>query len=345
MGSSRTNRALLAVAVVGALGGGAAAPASAQSSAQDSAQAESEFRLGKDRMKAGRIAEACGHFEASQRLESNVVTLMSLADCREKNQELASAWGAWVTVESKTRRDRAAAAYHDIAVKRAAELEPRLSYLTINVPDESRVHGLEIRRNGQLVDRAVWNRSVPVDGGAHRIDGKAPGHEGWSTQVTIGPERDRRSVEVPKFKELDKLVDGTGTTIHQTVIVEEPSILTGRRKLALGVAGAGLASVAAGAVLGYQAQGLRDRAERRCPVIGCSPADAEAANSLNDRAQTRALTANIAFGVGAAAVATGAVLWFLGAPAVAEEFPDDDSLSLTPLLSPGGFGLVATGRF
>jgi hypothetical protein len=312
--------------------------------AQNTAAAESEFRNGKDKMRAGKIAEACEHFQSSQRLEPNLSTLMSLADCREKNGQYASAWGAWIQVKTETRGDAAAAKQHEIAIARAKALEGRLSYLTINVPDDSRVAGLEIRRNDELVDPAVWNRAIPVDGGDHRIEGKAPGHESWSTTVTVQPEQDRGSVEVPKFKELEKVIETPEgpTTIHETVVIDEPSPMTPRRWVAVGVAGGGLIAIAAGSVLGFQAQTLRDDAETRCPPDACSPGDADEANRLNDRAQTRELFANIGFGIGAAAVIAGGVLWFLGAP---EEPDRTGEVSVTPALGPGVVGAAATVRF
>jgi hypothetical protein len=283
--------------------------------AQTSPAAESEFKAGKEKMRTGKIAEACDHFDASQKLESNLATLASLADCREKNGQLASAWGAWVGVRSQTRDDRKQATLHRTASQRADALEPRLSYLTINVPDESRVEGLVIRRDGEEIALAVWNRAVPIDGGTHTIEGKAPGHEPWSTTIEVEAEQDHKAVEVPKFKALPKLIEPKAPTeIHNTYVIEEPSPWTTRRKVAIGVAGGGAVVIVVGAVLGFQAQTLRDDAENACPPDACGPTDAERANDLNDRSQKRALFANVAFGAGGAALIGGAVLWYLGAP-------------------------------
>jgi len=65
-------------------------PARAQS-----AEAEVLFREGKRLMKEGKLAEACDKLEASDRLESSIGTLLNLADCREKNKQLVSAWLAF----------------------------------------------------------------------------------------------------------------------------------------------------------------------------------------------------------------------------------------------------------
>ena len=64
-------------------------------------------------------------------------------------------------------------------------IEPRLSYLTISVPDDSRIDGLVVNRNGAPVDPVLWNRAVPVDGGSYSIGGLAPGHEQWTTVIAV----------------------------------------------------------------------------------------------------------------------------------------------------------------
>ena len=56
--------------------------------AQSAAQAEALFRQGKEQMAAGKYAEACAAFEASQKAEAATSTLLNLANCREKNGEL-----------------------------------------------------------------------------------------------------------------------------------------------------------------------------------------------------------------------------------------------------------------
>jgi hypothetical protein len=170
--------------------------------AQVRPQAEKLFRDGKEFMKRGQIAEACAAFEASEKANHSLATVLSLADCREKNRQHASAWALFLQADSETRTDESKVALNNTARTRAAALEPRLSYLTINVPDESRISGLIVSRDGVEIEHAEWNSAIPIDGGPHEVSGKAPGRESWSTKVVLAPERDRQSVEVPKFKEL-----------------------------------------------------------------------------------------------------------------------------------------------
>jgi len=323
---------------------GAPSPAAAQS-----AEAEKLFRDGKVLMKQGDIANACEAFDASQRLESDAATLLNLADCREKNGQLASAWGHFVKAESLTRHDPAKVVQNSTAHARAVALEPRLSYLTISVPDESRVDGLTVSRNGTVVDPGVWNRAVPIDGGEYEIEAKAPGHEPWTTKLTVRMEGDRESIEVPKFKELPKLMDvaavdgGADRRGVSTVVVREtlpPDALTTRRKVAIGIAAGGLAAVIGGGVLGVRASGLQDDADQACPPEHCTPADAVRAEDLNRSARTNAMLANVAFALGGTAILGAGALWYFGAP------PETESgFAIVPHASPTYAGLDAIVRF
>ena len=289
-----------------------AAPARAQNAA-----AEALFSDGERLLKEGKIAQACEAFEGSNRLEPRAGTLINLGLCREQNKQFASAWSAFKDALTRVKDPKKKA----LATARVAEIEPKLSYLTISVPDESRVEGLVVTRNGKPVDPALWNRAVPVDGGSYRIGGSAPGHEEWSTSVELPVELGKIAVDVPRFKELKKLVEPSPPPPPTVVTVPPPaenrgshSMFTGKRKLALGVAGAGVVAVGAAIVLGMQANGYQDDAYALCPSPAMPCARADEANDLMDKGRSRALGANIAYGVGGAAVIGAAVLWFIGAP-------------------------------
>jgi hypothetical protein len=299
----------------------------ATAQAQSTGEAEKLFRDGKALMKQGKTDEACDAFEASQRMESNISTVLSLADCREKNGQLASAWGWFLKAESMTRGDPGRAALNATARRRSAALEPRLSYLIINVPDESRIDGLVVSRNGIVVDPGTWNRALPIDGGAYEIEGKAPAHEKWSAKVTVKDEADRQSVDVPRFKELPRLLGPAQPPTPESpvpVARDDGFQLTTERKIAIGVGGASLVALGTGIVLGVSARNLDQEAVDLCPAMSCTDADASRANARRDRANSRALGANVAFGVSAAAAIGAGVLWYLGRDDLAEAAPADE---------------------
>src|SRR5262249_31709039 len=72
-------------------------------------EAETLFREAKRLMKKGQIAEACDKFEASERLDSNSTTALNVADCREKNGQLATAWAAFVKAAATAKHVKDAA--------------------------------------------------------------------------------------------------------------------------------------------------------------------------------------------------------------------------------------------
>lgn len=310
------------------------------------AAAEALFADGERLMKEGKLDEACEAFAASNRIEARAGTLINLGLCREQNGQLASAWSAYKDALTRAKDPKK----QQIASERIAAIEPRLSYLTISVPDESRVDGLALTRNGAPVDTALWNRAIPVDGGTYVIAGHAPGHEEWSTTVEVPKELGKISVEVPRFKDLKQLIVPAPKTEREAVshtelepADEEPpaaGILTSRRKIAIGVAGLGLAAFGAGVMFGLQAKGFEGDAYALCPDPATPCADGDRANELIEKGQQRALLANVSYGVAAASLIGAGALWFLGAPTKPEA-----AVAVTPRASVGTAGIAVTVRF
>ena len=101
-----------------------ARPAHAQTSEANAAAAESLFQEARRLAEAKRLGEACPKFLASHKLAPGVGTLLNLADCYEKNGQIASAWArfheAIALAQRVNRADR-----EKIARDRAEKLEPR----------------------------------------------------------------------------------------------------------------------------------------------------------------------------------------------------------------------------
>jgi hypothetical protein len=178
---------------------GLAGAANAQSA---SAQAETMFREGRTLLASGKVAEACAAFESSQQLEPATSTLINVAACRERNGQLATAWGLFVDVARATRDavNASVRTLHQVALDRAARLEPRLSRLTIAVPTGNHPDGLEILRDADRIEPAMWDRALPVDGGSYRITARAPGAAPWTTTIAISAERDSKTIEIPHLE-------------------------------------------------------------------------------------------------------------------------------------------------
>jgi hypothetical protein len=274
----------------------------------DSADAEALFDQGNRLMAEASFAAACEAFEASTRAEPRAGTLIRLGDCREANHQLASAWAAYRDALARAVDPRK----RDIATAKLAQLEPRLSRLTIEVPDDARLAGLAISRGGAPVEPELWNRPIPVDGGELVIAARAPGYAAWRTPVTLPEAGGAATITVPRLVEgpLREPVALPPPVPPVSVIKDEPSEpapprWTPVRKAALGVGGAGIASLAVSAVFAAQARSHAD----------------------------------LWLGLGAGATATSVVLWFVGAPR------DDTAIAVAPAVSATGTGLAVAGRF
>jgi len=192
------------------------------------AQAEVLFHQGRELLVAGKVAEACNAFEASENLEPAVTTLLNLAGCREKLGQFATAWGLFLDAARRTRMasDAATQQLHDIAQARAQKLEPRVSKLTIHVPQQSQLDGLQIARGPDQVIAGLWNRSLPIDGGTYTLTARAPGAKPWSTQVTVAAESDAKIVEIPDLRSLlhgpDKRPEPLPSSVVATAVNRAP---------------------------------------------------------------------------------------------------------------------------
>lgn len=157
-------------------------------------------------MTKGKIAEACALFQESQRLDPTISTLMNEANCREKNGQIATAWGLFLEAERQTGNASNVndAKLHKVAGERARKLESRVSKLAINVASEHRITGLEIVRGTTVLGEPSWNRALPVDGGTYKIVVRAPGMSTWSADVTIAAEGDTKTIDVPNLRDAAK---------------------------------------------------------------------------------------------------------------------------------------------
>lgn len=311
--------------------------------AQSSAQAEQLFKQGKALMKDKKFAEACAAFEASQKLEAAVTTEMNLADCREQNGEIATAYGIWIDVVRLTRVDPKQKALTKTAKDRSTKLEKDLSYLIINVPDDSKVDGLSITLNGVEVDPLTWNSSLPEDGGDYTVEGKAPAHEPWSTKVHIAPRGDKQSVDVPKFKTLpppdlghpDEPLPPDGDhheVLPPPVVHDTPSGMSGKRKLSLGLGVVGVAGIVVGVIFELGAEKTNDDAAHE--------PDNVKQQQLFDHANNQRAIAIGAGVIGVVSAGASVYLWIKGG---AHEHAA--AHALVPTVGGGQVGMAWVGRF
>ncbi|HUQ05520.1 MAG TPA: hypothetical protein VM261_23620 [Kofleriaceae bacterium] len=336
--ASRGSVRTLAVTIVAALLV-AALPAAAQPDdvAQKKAAAEAAFRRGKELIGTDAPA-ACEAFKQSMQLDAQFGTQYNLALCYDKIGRLASAWGELTELAAK---DTNAARRAD-SEKRAKALEPRLVRLLIVI--KARVPGLKVMRDDSDVT-AFMGVATPVDPGMSKLTATAPGYKPWSLDVTLAGEGTTITVDVPPLEKAPEPPPpppgGGGNDVFREPPppAVDPDPGKGRRRLGLIMGAVGVAGVGAGVVFGMSAQSAFDDAKTECAGdVGDCRGDASAAQDDIDTANSKALISNIGFGVGAAALVGGVVL-YLTAPEAAAD------LSMTPSIGDGSAGVVVRGRF
>jgi len=322
----------VSIAVAGAFSATAA-------QANDPVTATMLFNEGRRLAAAHRYPDACPKFEESQRLDPGIGTQFNLADCYEHTQRTASAWALFLDVASSA-GGMGQEARELVARKRAAALEPKLSKLTVIAPKN--VPGLEVRRNGEPLAGVLWNKPVPVDAGSYTIEASAPGKKKWSTLATVGPDGAAVTATVPALEASDVPLPGpvgaTGEAERSSLQAEpsgEPTHLARDESIAaLAVGGAGVVSVVIGAVFGLKSISKHSDYEALCAENVCSTAAAP----IHDEAVAAGDVSTVAFLVGGAMVAGGAVLWV-----VAQKQAPSSALRVLPVVGASNAGVIVAG--
>lgn len=295
----------------------------ARAQSSNAAIAETAFTRGKELMAEGKPAEACPKFEESHRLDPSVGALLNMGRCYEQLGRTASAWvrykEAATLARSLGQTDRETAA-RDFA----KALDPKLSRVRIEAT--KRLEGMKITRNGEEVGLALLGDPLPVDPGMTEIKVTAPGFTPWSTQIEIGKEADLKTVLIPELK--PEAAGGGGG-----------SGSNGMRTAAFVTMGVGVAGLALGGVFGGLAVGEKNAADPLCPEKACN---AEGFAHI-ETAKSRALISSVGIGVGAAAVGTGVVLFFLARSSSPKTTPE--KALFVPTVGPQSAGAMILGRF
>src|SRR5689334_8315487 len=80
----------------------------------------------------------------------------------------------------------------------ASALEPKLSYLTVNVSNP--VPGMVIRRGGSELDASTLGSRLPVDPGEQVLTVSAPGHKPLELKLKIGAAGDAQTLVIPALE-------------------------------------------------------------------------------------------------------------------------------------------------
>jgi hypothetical protein len=321
----------------------------------DRAAAEALFDSARKLTSQEKYAEACPKFEESNRLDPAVGTRLYLADCYERVGRVAS---AWVTFREAAVAARAAgqADREKKALALASALEARLSRIALQVPKESDVPGLVIKRDGTALGRPLWDVPTPVDPGPHTIEASAPGRKTWTSTVDIKEPGQTRTVAIPALPPEAAPATSARPAASAsspppasaapppppppstTASVSSDSLLAGRTP-ALIAGGIGAVGLIAGTVFAVRASSKWNSAKDGCPDNRCTNRDSyDEARS----ARTSGTVATVLLGVGLVGVGAGAVLWFTSSPSGSSP---STGRYIAPTFMAGGGGLTAGGSW
>ncbi len=187
----------------------ALAPARAEPTPEMRAGAAALFEDARRLMSAGKHAEACPKLEESQRIDPGMGTLFNLAACYEAVGRTASAWVGYRDVAAQA----AAAGQPDrekAARAKALAIEPKLIRLKITASPQTTAQGVEIRRDGVVVNAALEGTALPLDPGPHTLSASAPGKETWEQTVHLDQPGATVNVEVPPLADKPAGAPGVG---------------------------------------------------------------------------------------------------------------------------------------
>jgi len=203
-------------------------PELALASDESEGQAQRLFDEGRTLLTAGRTAEACERFAASEKLSRAGGTIINLAECWLKLGRTASAYGRFREAAALAR----AAGKTEIeamANNRADSIAKDLPMLTIALEGDG-----AITRDGEPVPREAWNTAVPLDPGEHAIVATREGFATWKWRGTIHPAEHLRiapsfvPMEIaPKKSSSAPLVIGLSTAGAGVVLLAVTGVLAG----------------------------------------------------------------------------------------------------------------------
>jgi hypothetical protein len=273
----------------------------------DKAAAEVAFAEAKRLIAAGKVAEACPKFELSHNQDPQLGTLLNLADCHEQVGKLASAWAEFrAAMELARNRGDTREAF---ARERSERLASRISRVVLTPRGDAA--DLRVKLDDRDVT-ALLGVAIPVDPGDHVIATQRAGEDEVTRTIRVRGEGKQLELTVP----FDPPRRGDGDDSSDEDAAASASTGRTRRIAGLGVAGSGLVVAAIGGYFGKRAFDRWDDSRQFCDQA--NRCDAEGGR-LVDEARSSAMAANVLVGVGIAALAAGAIVYFTAPRRAAKE--------------------------
>jgi serine/threonine-protein kinase len=257
------------------------ATAGAQGSS-DQAAAEALFEAGKSLLAEGKTSQACPKLEESLRIESTGPTLFLLASCLEKDSRYASAWIRWKEAAELARK-RGKSDKEQEALSHLKVVTPLVPKVRINVDTAmAATTGLEVKRNGVVINAGMWGVDLPVDPGEISVEASAPGKTPWKEKRALTPGK-VLTFDVPSLKDLPASAAPAPTTTSAPAPTPPPPAaptdsedpgatrrLVGYTLGGLGVVGVGIGAIFIASAISKQNKITDLNDQHQCDLDGCA---------------------------------------------------------------------------
>jgi hypothetical protein len=307
--------------------------AMAQDDATETAAARSLAVEGLKLADAGKCGDAIEKLQRAERLHHAPIVLGRLGECQISQGRIVDGTENLRKVLREQVPPNPSAALVKARERAQTALDaakPKIAFLTITVKGPPTNSLATVTVDGQPVSSALLDSERPSDPGEHVIEATAQGYlkatskvtlaAGQKEGVTLKLEADPNYVP-PSTAEAGgsggKSGPGDGSTGRDATSVGGSILVLGppNRSGAYIAWAFGGAALGVGAGFGAVAIKGKNDLENKCPQNQCSPAYDGQLNS----AKTAGTISTVAFGVGAAAVVLGTVLYFTATPTTSVE--------------------------
>jgi hypothetical protein len=322
-------------------------PRWAQAEPIDSSAARELLKQGYALKQDGKYAEALERLVESLRLDSQIKTLINIADCEESLGMLSQAQKHWILARDQASLQGAQPQLAE-AEKRLAALETRMPRLVVNRIGPA-IEGIEIHRDGVLLEGVALGVALPTDPGKHEVLVTALGHAERRYTIDL-VEKDSRVLDVapgpanslpivaapvpPKAPAVSQPAPTDTTIAGPTAGISHSSIWNAQRVIAVGAAGLGVIGLGLAEYSWSHANSQHDEARATCNPNCTEEGRQKQADAVSSVHLTSAMLI-----AGSVLIAGSAVLWFTA--------PESGSptVGLAPIAGPSEAGLSAAGTF
>ncbi|MEZ4299415.1 MAG: hypothetical protein R3B70_30975 [Polyangiaceae bacterium] len=323
----------------------AGGPAHAQSK-EELDKARALFLEGVSLAAANNCAAALGKYQAVAKVKMTAQVAYNMAECQERLGKLVSSLGSYRLAASLVVDGQPEVVAKTVG-DRVASIEARIPRLIIERTEQTS----RIELDGVEIGSSQIGVENLVDPGAHIVSGKVGETEVWRESVTVAEKESKTvtvKIDLAKFKPPEPTatvtaIYGSHRGSHRRASLRVPAYVVG---------GIGVLSLGVGFALMGTSLSTASELEQLCGTDHICPASEK---GKYDSGRTTAGVSMALLGVGAAALATGVVLFIVRSPsssqppaatepAAARRFVGPE-VGVAVRGGPGSTGLSVVGRF